>query len=365
LITEFQRGKERDNMQEKRWGKVGIFSLKAARVRSPRESVILQDVDEPEPKGKEVVVRITGSGVCHSDLHIIDGELERVKYPLTIGHEPSGYVYKVGTEAADTVRTGEKVVVYPTFGCGVCRHCLKGNENLCQRAISVGFETDGSHAEYLLVKSPRYLYPISQLQPSEAASLSCAGVTVYSAIKNYIIPNSYPGSFVLVIGVGGLGHIAVQILGKLTPAQVIAVDVDERKLRMAEELGVEYAILGGKRSSVAEEITRIGGNDISAVIDFVGTDETLRLGYDSLGIQGNLVVIGAGGGILEYRGPDPKNRKITGPIMGSLIDMKEIVEMAEEKKFLIKCETFNLTEIGKVLEKIRYSEIVGRAVVHP
>lgn len=326
----------------------------------------------PDPKvgANEILVRIAASGVCHSDLDIVEGRLERAKYPLTIGHEAAGYIEKIGeafnsrkseNQGITHLKEGQKVLVYPTYGCGSCWYCIYGRDNLCQAAKSIGFEIDGSHADYLLVKSPRNIFPIHNLKPSEAAPIACAGITVYEAIKEYVLPRARPGCSALIIGVGGLGHIAIQILKKLTDLEVIAVDKNEQKLGLAQKLKADHVL--EYEDKLLEKLRKMP--NICATLDLVGTDKTLKLGYECLTTQGILVVIGAAGGILKYRGPDPKRREIVGPIIGSMGSMKELIEMAEKSKIKILHQEHPLEEIGSVLEKLRQGEILGRAILVP
>lgn len=335
--------------------------MKAARVRSPTSGIIIEDVAEPEPGPHQIVVRITGSGVCRSDLHIVEGALERTRYPLTLGHEPAGYVHAVGKEV-DNFSKGEKVLVYPTQGCGTCRYCIEGKDNLCHRAEAVGFEKDGSHAEYLLVDSGRYLFRLEHLQAAEAAPLSCAGITVYHAIKNHVMGFASPGDYVVVIGAGGLGHIAVQILAGLTATRIIVVDEKDSKLDLMRKLGVNYVV---NSKDAGSALRRIGSDRIAAVLDIVGSDETLRLGYESLGTSGHLVVLGAAGGTLRYSGPDAKDRIIGGPIIGSLTDMRETIELAELGIIKMNHHEFPLGMVGDVLNRLKQGDIEGRAIVEP
>lgn len=342
--------------------------MKAARVLCPGLLKLVEDVPEPQPSGNEIVVKITASGICHSDIDIVEGKLERTKYPLTIGHEAAGVIYKIGEDLHHTqvpLSEGQKVAVYPTFGCGFCRFCLAGRENLCASAQAIGFEMDGSHAKYLLVKSPNHIFPIHNIDAQEAAPLSCAGITAYEAIKEYVLPRATPGAFVTVIGVGGLGHIAIQILKKMADVQIIAIDKDEKKLKLAEDLKADHVLESSNDRNLVEEIRKLSSDNVCATLDFVGNDSTLQLGYESLGIQGILVVVGAMGGTLSYRGPDPKRREIVGPIIGSLGSMREILDMVENKEIAILHQSFSLDQIDSAFDKLKHREIIGRAVLTP
>src|SRR3989442_10096620 len=176
--------------------------MKAARLQSPRKSVKIVEVDDPDPGPGQVVVKVVSSGVCHSDLHIAKGEFASVEYPITLGHEPAGTIYNVGDRVRD-LRIGQPVLVYPGVGCGHCWFCLRGEENNCEDGRFFGFDQDGAYAEYLLVESPRYLFPIPGLSTDEAAPLACAGITAYHAVKAQALPVLHPEDYAVAIGIGG------------------------------------------------------------------------------------------------------------------------------------------------------------------
>src|SRR2546425_11507146 len=161
--------------------------MKVARLAGPRKPFAIVDGDRPEPRPGEVVVKIVASGVCHSDLHIAKGEFASVKYPITLGHEPAGTIRDVGGDVKD-LKKGQPVLVYPGSGCGRCWFCLQGEENHCENGRFFGFDQDGAYAEYLLVESSRYLFPIPGLSTDEAAPLACAGITAYHAVKAKALP---------------------------------------------------------------------------------------------------------------------------------------------------------------------------------
>src|SRR5437870_4539945 len=238
--------------------------MKVARLAGPRKPFAIVDADRPKAGPGEVVVKIVASGVCHSDLHIARGEFESVKYPIILGHEPAGYVFEFG-EGVTGLKKGEPVIVYPARGCGRCWFCLLGEENHCEDGKFIGFDQDGGYVEYLTVGSPRYLFPLSGLSLDEGAPLCCAGITAYHAVKAEALHVLHAGDYVVVVGVGGLGHIAIQLLKKMSTCSIIAVDVRRRSLSLAEKLGSDPTILAGK--NVATQVRRVAKKGVGAVID--------------------------------------------------------------------------------------------------
>ena len=222
----------------------------------------LTDVPQPDPGPGEVLIKVGGSGACHSDLHVMEFDEGLLPYelPFTLGHEVAGWVEATGPGVTG-LEHGAPVAVYGPWGCGRCQRCRLGMENYCEHAAELGaagggLGRDGGHAEYMLVPSARLLVPLDGVDPRDAAPLTDAGLTPYHAIKRSV-PKLTAGSTAVVIGVGGLGHVGVQILKALTPAQVVAVDLDESKLATALEVGADHAVVAGP--DAAEEIRGLTG----------------------------------------------------------------------------------------------------------
>ena len=336
--------------------------MKAARLQSPRKPIKIVEVDDPEPGPGEVVVKIASSGVCHSDLHIAKGEFASVKYPIILGHEPAGTVHDVG-EAVKGLRKGQPVLVYPGSGCRRCWFCLQGEENHCENGRFFGFDEDGADAEYVLVQSPRYLFPIPGLSTDEAAPLACAGITAYHAIKAKALPVLHPGDYAVIIGVGGLGHIAIQLLKKLSTCTIVAVDVRRQSLRLAEKLGADHTILAGK--DLASQVAKVAKKGVGTVVDFVGSTSTLIASYAMLRACGRVVVVGAAGGSLKMEAGSTNERAVHGSILGSLSEMQELIELARRKQFKVMVKTYPLEQVNDVLKMIEERRITGRAVLKP
>lgn len=259
------------------------------------------------------------------------------------------------------------MVVYGPWGCGACGRCSTGQENYCDRRAElswagVGLGRDGGMAEFLLVPSARYLEPIGDLAPVEAAPLTDAGLTSLHAIRQ--CGPLGDGSTVAVIGVGGLGHLAIQLLRALTSATVLAVDVRDEALALAERCG---ASLATRPAADTDRVLRraSGGRGVDAVLDFAGTDATLDLAVRSLRAGGDLVLVGSGGGHLAVRKPGslPAGTRISLPFWGVRGELAEVVALARAGALHVEVERYPLSAVPEALARLRAGEVKGRAVV--
>jgi D-arabinose 1-dehydrogenase-like Zn-dependent alcohol dehydrogenase len=295
-------------------------------------------------------------------LHIANGEFASVKYPITLGHEAAGTIHDVRDHVKD-LKKGQPVLVYPGSGCRRCWFCLQGEENHCEDGRFFGFDRDGAHAEYLLVESPRYLFPIPGLSIDKAAPLACAGITAYHAVKTKALPVLHPDDWVVVIGVGGLGHIAIQLLKKFSTCPIVAVDVRRQSLLLAEKLGADHTILAGK--DLAGKVRKVAKRSVGAVIDFVGSTPTLTSSYTMLRACGRVVVVGAAGGSLKVEAGSTSGREVHGSILGSFSEMQELIELATRKQFKVIVKTYPLDQVNEVLKMVEEGGLTGRAVLKP
>lgn len=330
----------------------------------------LREIDVPVPGPGEVLVKVEAAGLCHSDLHVIDWPEGTLPWelPFTLGHENAGTVAALGP-GVSALEEGTSVLIYGPWGCGTCWQCIRGAENLCDNAAErpgkgCGLGFDGGLAHYVVVPSPRLLVPIGDLDPLHAAPLTDAALSPYHAIKSEL-PRLRPGSAAVVIGAGGLGHVAVQLLRELSPARIVAVDVRERALRLALDAGADAALDGNELES-AEVRAETGSTGASLVLDFVGTDETLRLAASVLATGAHVSVVGNGGGTFPLVfGGAPLETSVSKPSWGSLPELHEVVALARAGVLEIAVERLELDEAIDGYRRLRSGEVVGRAVVVP
>jgi alcohol dehydrogenase, propanol-preferring len=330
----------------------------------------LREVEVPEPGPGEVLLKVGGAGACHSDLHLMEWPEGTMDFdlPFTLGHENAGWVEAIGA-GVKGLEVGEAVAVYGPWGCGRCRACRRSAENYCEHqdeigAFGGGLGLDGGMAEYMLVPHSRLLLPLGELDPRDAAPLSDAALTPYHAIKRSL-HLLVPGSTAVVIGVGGLGHMAVQILRALSPAKVIAVDTSAEKLALAREVGADETVEPGENA--AEPIRELtSGRGAELVLDDVGADDTLALAREITRFEAHLTVVGLAGGKLQFAfGVLPFESQLTIPYWGTAIELIEVLDLAREGKIRAHVERFPLNRVEDAYEKMRGGTLNGRAVICP
>ncbi|MFC9056900.1 NAD(P)-dependent alcohol dehydrogenase [Streptomyces sp. NPDC057074] len=342
-------------------------ALQYRTIGAPPEVVTVPD---PEPGPGQVLLKVTAAGVCHSDIAVMGWPAEGFPYelPLTLGHEGVGTVAALGAGVTG-LNEGDAVAVYGPWGCGSCAKCAEGKENYCLRADALGIRPPGlgrpgSMAEYLLIDDPRHLVPLDGLDPVAAVPLTDAGLTPYHAIKRSL-PKLVPGSTAVVIGAGGLGHVAVQLLRALTSARVVALDVSEDKLRLAREVGAHEAVLSdAKAADAVRELT--GGMGAEAVFDFVGVAPTVRTAGAVAAVEGDVTLVGIGGGTLPVGfGVLPFEVSVTAPYWGSRGELIEVLDLARSGAVSVHTETYELDDAPLAYERLHAGEVNGRAVILP
>jgi propanol-preferring alcohol dehydrogenase len=327
----------------------------------------LRDVDVPRPAPGEVLLEVESAGLCHSDLEIMDwpAGTQPWELPFTLGHETAGTVAALGPGASGFAE-GDPVLVFAMWGCGSCRFCVTGAANLCTRRPArpgSGIGADGGLAEYLLVPSPRFLVPIDGLDPVTAAPLADAALTPYHALRQRLPLR--PGASVVVIGAGGLGHIAVQLLRALTPARVVAVDVRESARELALAAGA-HAALDGNGLDAAGVREETGADGAALVLDFVGVDSTLRLASDVVEMDGHVTIVGLGGGSFPTASVAlPRQWSASRISYGTIPELREVVELARNGTIQIAVARFSLDTALDGYRRLRESAVVGRAVAVP
>lgn len=349
--------------------------MKAFRLMSWKSEGELVDVEVPRAGPGDVVIRVGGAGACHSDLHLMHEFEEGVVPwgpPFTLGHENAGWVHEIG-DGLDGFETGQPVAVYGPWGCGRCTRCLAGVETYCLDVMNApvpggggGLGLDGGMAEYMLVRdAARHLLPLPDgLEPSAAAPLTDAGLTPYHAIKRsrHLL---VPGSTTVVIGVGGLGGMAVQLLKATTATRIVAVDTNEDALAQAAEYGADETFVSD--DGLAERIQEmVGGKGVELVLDCVGADATLALGAAIVGTLGDLTIVGIGGGTLPVSFFSvPYEASVQTTYWGSRGELAEVLDLAARGLITPTVTTYPLDEAAQVYRDLEAGEVRGRAVIVP
>ena len=329
----------------------------------------IEDVAKPSPGGGQILIKVGGAGVCHSDLHVMEEDLGFTP-PFTLGHENAGWVAALG-QGVTTVKEGDAVAVYGPWGCGRCHACQRSLENYCENWAQMngfggGLGLDGGMAEYMLVPSARLLVPLGDLSPAKAAPLSDAALTPYHAIKR-ALPHLNADSTVVVLGVGGLGHMAIQLLRVLAPVRIIAADVDDSKLAQAKALGADDIVNNRNAEDAADRILKITGvRGAGLVLDCVGVQPTIDLGGRLLGRNSVWTIVGLGGGHHDFHhGSTPYGTTMSIPYWGSRVELMEVIAMARAGRIHTETTEFPLREAVNVYDKLKAGQIAGRAVLIP
>lgn len=350
--------------------------MQAARIVRIKEPLEVQTLDTPKPKGSQVLVKVQSAGVCHSDIHLWDGGYEGpggqimkttdrgVKYPLTPGHEVAGVVDSMG-EDVEGFANGEKVLVFPWIGEGLCPACRVGEENLCDKPRSLGVYNDGGYAEYVLVPSFKYLARLQNLSTDVSAPLSCSALTAFGAVKN---ANLKPNDNVVIVGAGGLGLMGMQLARAITGARIIAMDIDDNKLKVARENGADATVNSKNEDAVKAVMDLTGNLGADAVIDFVNGSKTVETDMQVLRRRARVVLVGLFGGALQLNLVSMPTRayKLIGSYTGSMNDMIELVSLAE--RGVIKpviSNKFKLSEATEALTMLKQGKIIGRGIINP
>jgi alcohol dehydrogenase, propanol-preferring len=329
----------------------------------------LREVPVPEPGPGEVLIKIGGAGACHSDLHILEtpAGTPGVRLPFILGHENAGWVEKLGSGATGFA-VGDPVIVYGPWGCGNCPNCRVGMENYCQNPGNTkagGLGQNGGMANYMVVPSTRFLLPLGKLDPREAAPLTDAALTSYHAVKRSVHLLG-PGSTAVVIGAGGLGQMAIQVLKALSgAATVIAVDTSPAKLETAKKMGADEVLPSGDGAvKRIKEIT--GGLGANLVLDMVGVKPTLEAAVQISRVLGHVTIVGLGGGALPVNFHSPaKECAVASPYWGSIPELMEVISLAQAGKIKMLVEQFPLEKAAEAYHLLHDGKIQGRAVILP
>ena len=331
----------------------------------------LREIPDPDPKAGEVVIKVGGAGACHSDLHVMDEFEEGMmpfELPFTLGHENAGWVHVLG-DGATGFEIGEPVAVYGPWGCGRCARCRVGMENYCVKSAEMGaagggLGRDGGMADYMLVPDARLLVKLGDLDPVQAAPLTDAALTPYHAIVRSR-DQLGAGTSAVVVGAGGLGHMAIQILKAITSATVIVVDQRQDALDLAASIGADHTVQSGP--DAVEEIRGLtAGLGAELVLDLVGVDATLQLAAATVRTLGELTIVGIGGGTLPVNFFNlPYEASVNTTYWGSVTELMDVITLARQGAITAHVTTFGLAEATTAYDQLRNGELRGRAVITP
>jgi alcohol dehydrogenase, propanol-preferring len=337
--------------------------MKAAVMERVREALVVKEIPSPSIGDEDVLIRIHGAGVCHTDLHIADGILETLgldPFPLVLGHEITGVIEQVGANVTH-LKPGDKVGAYWWFGCGHCRYCFSGEEENCTTQFqAAGFTQNGGYGEYYAVPG-EYAVPLpAELDVVEAAPLLCAGLTVYGGFKNAGLK---PGQRAAVLGIGGLGHMAIQVAAAMG-AEVIAITSSDNKVKLAEQLGAHHVLLG-TGEEIGPKLRDMGGADV--VLTTTVDAQSLTTIMQGILPQGALVFTGATTEplpIIPMSLLFPQHR-IMGSLIGSRRELQEVLQLAAKHRLRSMIETYSLEEANKAHDRLRANQVRFRAVLTP
>jgi NAD+-dependent secondary alcohol dehydrogenase Adh1 len=341
--------------------------MKAARLHAYREALKLDQVDEPRVDGPlDVIVRIGAAGLCRTDLHIQEGqwaEKSGVKLPYTPGHENAGWVHEVGSAVTNVV-VGDTVIVHPFISCGLCPPCRAGDDMHCLSGSFPGIDRDGGFADYLKTSARSVVKLDPSLHPRDIAALADAGLTAIHAVKK-AIPVLTAGTHAVVIGAGGLGHIGIQCLRAMTPAEIIVIDPSEPALALAGEVGADHTVnVDGTHLEKVKDLT--DGLGAEAIIDFVGENGAIEDGIAMVRDGGFYYVIGYGEN-LDIPTIDVISREISfiGNLVGTYNDLAELMTLTAQGKVSLHTTTYPLDAINDAMADLDGGRLQGRGILIP
>ena len=331
----------------------------------------IETVDQPEPGPGEVLLKVAGAGACHSDVALYrefaPDTPGAIPPPFTLGHETAGWVEALGPGVSG-IDIGDAYLVYGPIGCGHCRKCSRGQDTYCENVatmpyLGLGLGRNGGMAEYMTMPA-RNLVPLGDADPVAAAPLADAGLTPYHAIKNALPHLAGGGKFALVIGLGGLGQVAVQMLTALTGATVIATDMKADAMQRAEQNGAVTVPGGDGQVEAIRELT--GGRGVDAAFDIVGAAPTIKTAQATIAQGGRLTVVGIAGGTVEWNFfSAPYESILTNTYWGTIEDLHDVAAMYRAGQISPDVERYAMDDALEAYRKLEAGELSGRAVVTP
>lgn len=343
--------------------------MQAYRVPAWGEPARFMEVPIPTPGPGEVLVKVAGASLCHSDFSMQQmpqayGEALGWQMPFTLGHETGGTVAAVG-DGVTALAAGQPVALVSPSSCGACDFCLRGQDNNCVfGAAGRGYGRDGGLAPYVLVDSERGIIPLNTLDPATAGPLTDAGATAIHAVKR-VLPKLGAGSTAVIIGAGGLGAFAIQFVRALSGATVIAVDMNPDRLAIAEELGAHHAIEGVNEHTAAELAKLTGPHGTTVVLDFAGFDATIAAGIAALAPGGSYGLVGAGGGKLDapWFGGLPRDGEVFTFQGSTITDAHDVIRLAESGAVRNEIDTYPFEKVADAYADLEAGRLRGRAVI--
>ena len=322
------------------------------------ENKPLKNEQYPDPvlDDDELLLKITACGVCHSNLHTIEGDWKPIgipaKLPIIPGHEIVGIVEKTGKQVKK-FSTGQRAGIQPLYNtCGYCEYCLSGRDHLCINQDATGESVDGGFAEYIKIREEHAYSVPDNLNVVEAAPLFCPGVTAYRAIRRTGLTF---GQKIAIFGIGGVGHLTLQF-AKMTGAEVIAIDTGKPQLELAQELEADYVVSAGEVDNL---IQKIGKPDIVAI--HAPAQKAIDQAFQTVKRGGTVMLAVPGQPFINTF----EEYTVLGTEVGTRLDMQQVLKLAERRKIKVKSKAYNMSEVNEVLLKLKKGEIVGRAVLVP
>jgi alcohol dehydrogenase, propanol-preferring len=304
------------------------------------------DRTTPGDHDRGTIIDVTACGVCHSDLHVVDGVFPS-PLPMILGHEVTGTHPELGP-----------VMVYAPWGCRACRQCDDGLEMMCASGTEAGLFVDGGYAERMWVKDRQYLAPLGDLDPIASAPLACGGLTAYRAVMHGLdtLRDRATRGRVVVVGAGGLGQFAIRYLRLLTEAHVIALDTSASKRDVAMSIGAHEAV------GPSDDI-----DPCDIVIDFIGADATLGFAARSVARRGMIIVVGLGGGTLPFQfGATPHEARVMSSVWGSRAELDDLLDFARREPSIVQpVEVLSLDAAQTAHDRLRSGDVRGRLVLTP
>ncbi|CAM3383219.1 alcohol dehydrogenase [Aequorivita lipolytica] len=334
--------------------------MKAVQVPKAGADFKIVEMDKPTPKDNEVLIKVEACGICHSDNFVKEGGFPGLEYPRVPGHEVVGIVEKAGKDVKNW-KKGQRVGVGWHGGhCFTCEPCRRGNFINCENAKVAGISYDGGYAEYMCAPQEAVANIPKELSSEEAAPLLCAGITVYNAMRN---SNIRPGDVVAVQGIGGLGHLAVQYANKMG-MRTVALSHSDDKEKLAKDLGAHHYINTEKQDAV-KELQKLGGAKL--IVATAPHADAISAVIDGLGIDGQLICIGATGDAIEVSPMQllQKRKSVSGWPSGTAIDSEDTLNFSALTNTKPMIETYKLDDVEKAFKRMMDNKARFRVVLVP